>query len=83
MPKITLGAEAHKRFRRAVGKLMFLLPCRPGLSFTVKELSRSGAAPTLQDEVKMKRCLRYLKGSRNLVLRLTWHQEQEATFHLV
>ena len=74
VPEIPLGAEAHTRYRRVVGKLIFLLPSRPDLAFTVKELSRSASKPTQKDEQRAKRCLRYLKGSRTLVLRLSLHQ---------
>jgi len=77
VPETPLRAEEHTRYRRAIGRLIFLLPCRPDLAFTVKELSRSAAKPTLKDEQRVKRCLRYLKGTRSLVLRFSFTPDKE------
>ena len=51
------------RYRRAVGRLLWILPARPDLCFVVKELSRKKSKPTKKDVQAMKRCLKYVKGS--------------------
>ena len=37
----------YSRYRRTTGKLMWLLPVRPDLSFTIKELVRDNSKPTI------------------------------------
>ena len=38
---------SHRRYRRAVGKLMWLLKWRPDISYPTNKLSRKSAAPTI------------------------------------
>ena len=70
-----LNAEAHRKFRRAVGMLMFILSARPDMAYAVKEAARNMSQPTEKHEVSLKRCLRYLKGSREDTFRLTWRED--------
>ena len=59
-----LSKEDHGLFRKGVGKLMWLLPIRPDLSFAVKELARSLQGPTSECMSKLKHVLRYLQGTK-------------------
>ena len=63
-----LPADAHRRYRALVGKLMWLVGARPDLSFPAKELARSVHCPTATDELNLKRPLKYIITTRNLVL---------------
>eukprot|EP00972_Heterocapsa_arctica_P087966 12970868-Heterocapsa_arctica.AAC.1 len=60
-----LGKEEHAQFRRAIGKIMYASVVRPDVAFTVKELARRRASPSGGDWLRMKRLLRYLKGTEN------------------
>ena len=54
-----------KSYRRAVGKLLYLAGVRADLMFCVKELSRGMSGPTKEDWVRLRRCCRYVAGTRN------------------
>ena len=56
-------AQIH---RSVVGKLLFSSKDRPDLGFTVKELCRDIRGPNNRSWRRLKRCLRYLVGSRDL-----------------
>ena len=62
-----LSAEDHRRYRRIVGKLLWLTCVRNDIMFAVKELSRGLQAPTLHDQAKLKHLLRYLVGTKDIV----------------
>eukprot|EP00972_Heterocapsa_arctica_P062119 9156472-Heterocapsa_arctica.AAC.1 len=68
-----LSEEDHMAYRRIIGKVMYGSTVRPDLAFTVKELARKLAAPTNADWQKVRRFMRYLKGTTNMVLQLTGH----------
>ena len=72
-----LGPEDHKRYRRAVGQLLWLSSVRPDIMYAVKELSRGLPAPTTEHEAKVKHLLKYLAGpttlSRNCNLHSHFH----------
>lgn len=53
---IELEWNEHRRYRRAIGKLMWLLNWRPDGSFAIKELSRKASKPTRTDLAKLKWC---------------------------
>ncbi|CAE7220981.1 RE1 [Symbiodinium natans] len=65
-----LDAEAHKRYRRIVGQLLWLSSVRPDIMYAVKELSRGLSAPTSEHEAKAKHLLKYLAGTKNFSQRL-------------
>ena len=65
-------------YRRAVGKVMYVGVIRPDVQFTVKELARRLAAPTGADWLRLKRLLRYLKGTQDYVLNFTGHDDSDA-----
>ena len=62
-----LSTEDHKRYRRIVGKLLWLTNVRNDIMFAIKELSRGLQAPTLHDQAKLKHLLRYLVGTKDIV----------------
>ena len=45
------------------------------MSFAIKEAARNSAGPVERDEVSVKRCLRYLRGTRDDALRYTWRTD--------
>ena len=65
-----LDAEAHKRYRRTVGQLLWLGSVRPDIMYAVKELSRGLSAPTSEHEAKAKHLLKYLSGTKYFSQRL-------------
>lgn len=65
-----LDAEAHKRYRRTVGQLLWLGSVRPDIMYAVKELSRGLSAPTSEHEAKAKHLLKYLSGTKHFSQRL-------------
>ena len=65
-----LGPEDHKRYRRAVGQLLWLSSVRPDIMYAVKELSRGLSAPTSEHEAKVKHLLKYLSGTKDFTQKL-------------
>ena len=65
-----LGEEAHARYRRVVGKLIWTLQERPDLTQAVASCSRAVQAPTENDMIKLKRIVRYLTGTLEYRLHL-------------
>ena len=65
-----LSSEEHKRYRTAVGKLLWLALVRPDLAYGTKELSRDLTAPTQESVAKLKHLLRYVNGTKDFVQRL-------------
>ena len=61
-----LGDADAQIYRSVVGKLLFISKDRPDLGFTVKELCRDIRGPNKRSWRRLKRCLRYLAGSRDL-----------------
>ena len=58
------GAEVAL-YRRTVGKLIWMVPLRPDINYSTKELSRSLQAPTMEDKAKLRHLPRYLKGTQD------------------
>eukprot|EP00972_Heterocapsa_arctica_P032320 4764942-Heterocapsa_arctica.AAC.1 len=54
--------------------VMYSSTVRPDLAYTVKELARRLASPTDADWLRMKRLLRYVRGTTNYLLKLTGHK---------
>ena len=63
-----LGEVEAKRFKSAVGKLMWLCAARPDLSYITKELARTLTKPTELRMKILKRVARYLQGTRRAIL---------------
>jgi hypothetical protein len=70
-----LDAQRHARYRALVGRLMWLMGSRPDMCYPVKELARAVSEPTTDDELKVKRVLKYLSATRNYVLKLEIEKE--------
>ena len=64
--------DGHERsnFRTAVGKLIFMPPCRPDMQFAIQELSTQVLNPTTQSKRAVKQLIRCLKGTQHTCLRL-------------
>ena len=60
-----LTTEGRKAYRRAAGKLQWITYTRPDISYATKELARSLPQPTTLDQQKLKRLLRYIKGTQH------------------
>ena len=57
-------ADDRKRYRRAVGSLMYLMLCtRPDIAYAISQLSRFAANPSEKHYAALKRLFRYLKGT--------------------
>ena len=58
-----------KHYMSAIGSLMYAsLACRPDLTYSVGKLARKMANPSLGDWMRVKRVMRYIKGTINLGL---------------
>ena len=60
------------RFRRAAARVNYMALDRLDLSFAAKELSRAMAGPTEGDVVRLKRVLRYLRGTPRIAFFYKW-----------
>ena len=65
--EIELGAEDAKVYRSVTARTNYLSMDRPELQYSVKEACRSMAKPTMGGLRKLKRTLRFLKGSPRLI----------------
>ena len=65
-----LEEDRRHRFRRTVGRLMWVAPERPDLSFSVKEMARRVQVPREGDWGTLKRILRYIRGTMAAELHL-------------
>ena len=61
-----LDSATSTQFRRMTGMLLWLVPIRPDINYSVKELSRSLQSPTILCLGKLTHVLRYLKGAHEL-----------------
>ncbi len=67
--KLKRKIEDVKMYQQIVGSLIYLSnSTRPDIAYAVSLLARSMHAPTEQDLIDAKRCLRYCKATRNLAL---------------
>ena len=53
----------YARYIRSVGRC-WLLPVRPDMSYTIKELSRDNSKPSERSVHGLKRCLKYVQGTK-------------------
>ena len=51
--------------RRGVGKAMWMVPLRPDIYYTTKELARTLQEPTKESMIRLRHLLRYLKGTQH------------------
>ena len=57
-------------YRKGVGKCMWLVPLRGDIYYTTKELARHLQSPTLEQMMRLKHLLRYLKGTQHYTLEI-------------
>ena len=57
-----LGSDLAERYRRCVGKLLWLSASRPDICYLVKELSRKNSRPTQNAWAALRQLFRYLRG---------------------
>ena len=65
-----LERDDHRLYRRCTGKLIFGSSHRPDLQFAVGQRAQHGSAPTVGDRKALKKCLRYVQGTKELWLEL-------------
>ena len=70
-----LPADQTTQYRAVIARANFISPDRPDITYAVKELARSMAAPTLKDWEALKRLARYLSGKPRLKI---WFAHQAA-----
>ena len=69
---VLLEPDRAKNFRGHAARLNYLAPDRPDIAYSVKELCRSMAAPTVGAWKQLKRLVRYLIGKRRTVIKYPW-----------
>ena len=63
-----LDGKSSSLYRRGVGKCMWMVPLRSDIYYTTKELARSLQNPTMESMIRLRRLLRYLKGTLHYVM---------------
>lgn len=64
-------------FKDLVGSLLYLVTCtRPDIAHAVSVASRTGS-PTMEHWLRLKRILRYLKGTIDMGIRFRWEKQPE------
>ena len=69
-----LSKAEGTQFRRAAARINYMALDRPDLGFAAKALSRSMAAPKESDVVRLKRVLRYIRGTPRATLFYRWQE---------
>ena len=64
-------------YRRAAARLNYMSLDRADLSYASKEASRGMSRPTVGDSIRLKRILRYLRGSPRVVNQFVWQEPQD------
>ena len=67
-----LGSERATTFRRIAARANYLAADRPDIMYSVKEICRQMAKPTMRGWKQMKRLARYLKTSPRTILEYPW-----------
>ncbi|CAE8693048.1 unnamed protein product, partial [Polarella glacialis] len=75
----SLSDQQVSQYRSAVGKLMWLIHERADLAYVVKELARNLREPTTVEWGRLKRCLRYVRGTTNAEQHLTYNPQESET----
>lgn len=67
----------NKQYQKLVGQLLYIaVNTRPDIAAPIAILSRKITCPTQLDWTELKRMVRYLKGTINLKLRLSHHEDR-------
>ena len=67
-----LGQDDSRIYRRAAARLNYMSLDQVDLSYSSKEAARGMAKPTVGDVIRLKRILRYLKGSPTVINEFEW-----------
>ncbi|KAG5875990.1 hypothetical protein JTB14_007367 [Gonioctena quinquepunctata] len=69
--KDEISLEISEKYRKAIGALLYIaVNTRPDISVSTSILSRKVSQPTERDWTEVKRILRYLKGTRDMIMQL-------------
>ena len=74
--EIELDGVGSTGYRRAAARINYMALDRSDLAYASKEASRGMAKPTRGDVIRLKRILRYLKGSPRAVNAFRWQEPQ-------
>ena len=74
-----LGAAAHTQYRSNGGLLQYMTDRRGDLSFSTKEVLRHAHHPTVEDQTKITRIARYLKGVPRVIQDFPWLKDEMTT----
>jgi len=69
-----LSDEGATRFRRAAARVNYMAQDRPDLSAASRRLSQGMSTPTMTDEMRLKRVIRYLKSHPRCINFMEWQQ---------
>ena len=70
LPSATpVDSHDYSNFRTAVGKLLFMAPCRPDMQFAIQQQSTHVLNPTTESKRAVKQLIRYFKGTQQTCLR--------------
>ena len=72
-----LETSESRRYRGLTARMNYLSQDRKDIQFTVKELSRAMSSPDEDDQGKLKRAVRYLKGTPRFVLVYHYQEKPE------
>ena len=72
-----LDKKEAKEYRRAAARINYLAQDRADLAFAAKEVSRAMSDPNKGDVVRLKRVLRYLKGTPRIAIRYPWQDREQ------
>ncbi|CAE8640336.1 unnamed protein product [Polarella glacialis] len=75
----SLSDQQVSQYRTAVGRLMWLIHERADLAYVVKELARNLREPTTAEWGRLKRCLRYVRGTTSAEQHLTYNPQEPET----
>eukprot|EP00973_Karenia_brevis_P024520 3381845-Karenia_brevis.AAC.1 len=73
----SLGEERKKKYQSIIARANFLSLDRPEIQFIVKECARAMSDPKEEDQARLKRLGRYLKGHMRTTMNYKWQNETE------
>ncbi len=70
MGEMPLDSEEYSYYRAQVGRLLFLTDLRPDLQSAIGQLLSRVSRPSVSDRIVLKRCIRFLRRTRDYTLKL-------------
>ena len=77
-----LAYDDAKVYQSVAASLNFIAPDKPDILYATKELMRAMSRPCVEDELSLKRLLRYLKGHGDTRIHLSRHATRTAVIHV-